>query len=106
MPEQTFFIEGRHLGSCQRYPLTPQKQRPISYAFFCPVCADIWARALIFDTDWFCFHVPCKKHAYAGIKVPGSLYSAGDVDFLQSLPSEVLTRELLLHLDYAESTLL
>ena len=105
MPEQHFFVEGRSLGSCQRYPLNSLKQAPISYAFFCPVCVEIWARAVIFDSSCFCFHVPCKKHAYPGIKVPGSLYPAGDPDFLSAMPREVLQRELLLHLDYAECRL-
>ena len=103
MPEQHFFIGGRSLGLCQRYPLTAAGQRPISYACFCPVCAEVWARAVIFNEKFFVFHIPCKKHAYDGISVPGSLWPVGDADFLNALPREVLVRELLLHLDYAES---
>ena len=105
MPTQHFYIENRSFGSCERYPLTQQKLRPISYAFFCPVCAEVWARAVIFGVDFFVLHIPCRKHTYSGIKVPGSLYPAGDADFLAALPREILLRELLLHLDYAESLL-
>ena len=102
MPEQFFFIEGRGYTPCQRGPRTVTQQRPVSFAFFCPVCAEVWARAGIPDERFFAFHVPCRKHTYDGVKVPGSLYACGDVDFLKALPADVLLREFLLHLDYAE----
>lgn len=103
MPEQFFIIDGQHLGSCRRYPLTANKQRPISYACFCPVCADVWARAGIPGEAFFVFHIPCRRHTFDGISVPGSLWPVGDSDFLDSLPPLVLRREFLLHLDHYES---
>lgn len=105
MPEQHFYIEGRAYGFSTRYPLDSRKLRPISYACFCPECAEVWARAVIWNTQFMVFTIPCRKHTYGGIRIPGSLWPVGDPDFLQALPREVLQRELLLHLDYAESHL-
>lgn len=106
MPIQHFLIEGRSYGSCLRPVRDSRGQAPMSYAFFCPTCAEVWARAGIIDRKFFVFHVPCRKHTYDGIPVPGSLWNCGDKDFLEALPHDVLCRELSVHLDYAESKLL
>jgi hypothetical protein len=105
MLTQHFYIENRSLGSCQRYPLTNRGTRPISYAFFCPVCAEVWARAVIFDTQFFCFHKPCRKHHVDAGGIPGSLWMPMEPEFTSSLDGEVLKREFLLHLDYLENKL-
>ena len=106
MPQQHFYIEGRSYGFTDRYPLDSRKLRPISYACFCPECAEVWARACIWNTQFMVYTIPCRKHNAPCCLVPGSLWPIGDPDFLAALPLEVLSRELLLHLDYAESKLL
>lgn len=107
MPDQHFFVEGRSLGSCPRYPIHQHghPDKPQSFAFFCPVCAEVWARAVIFDTKFRVFTVPCRKHTHDGWRVPGSLWLPLELDFIAAFSGEVLKREFLLHLDYAESKL-
>jgi len=110
MLEQSFFVEGRYLGSCPRPPINTSDlmlRQPLSLAWFCPVCAEVWARAVIPGRNFFCYHVACSKHQYDGGGIPGSLWVglSMEPDMLQAIEGDVLKRELELHLTYAERQL-
>lgn len=104
---QTVFVGGQYLGSSHRYPLNKHStlQKPISFACFCPVCGDVWARVVIPDTKFFCYHIACSKHHYDGSPTAGSLWITMEQDFIDTMPFEVLKRELLLHIDNYERSL-
>ena len=102
---QHFFIEGKHLGTADRSLITVrgQLQPPESIAFWCPHCAEVWARAMIEEGN-FCDirFIPCKKHPHRIYQVSGSLHTAMEPEFNECFPEEVLKWEFERHLDYYE----
>jgi hypothetical protein len=102
---QHIIVEGRHLGTTERPPalVMGQFQRPISYAFFCPCCAEIWARCPVEGQErWMVQTIPCRKHSTSKYVVPGSLTLPWDGEFTTALPKDALSWELERHLDHAE----
>ena len=74
-----------------------------SYAFFCRVCGEVWARIVMFNSrgEQQAFEpvcVSCKEHSDLW-NVPGSLLANHLDRLLDSLPPEVLRRELELLLE-------
>jgi hypothetical protein len=96
---QHFIVEGKHLGTGPRKPerVHEQMQIPTSYAFFCPVCGDLWARCPVVNLDgtvqpWMPWRIKCRKHPPVySIEVPGSLFLTWDKGFNDAMP-EVLER--------------
>jgi hypothetical protein len=110
---QHFFVEGKYLGTAQRGLAlhAGQYAPPVSFAFFCPHCADLWARCPVgdyngTDRDWMVWTMACRKHPSRTFSVAGSLYLAWEKSFSDSFPPELLAWELDRHLDYAERILL
>lgn len=106
---QHFIIRGKYLGNAQRQMTSRHSpaQVPTSYAFFCPVCAEVWARCPVEVVEGAPEHFmvwtkACSKHFVHRMEVPGSIYLDWDKDFTESFPEGVLREELLLHLDFAE----
>lgn len=80
-------------------------QYPHSYAWACPVCAEIWARASVPDSFYSFITHPCEAHEdplVPSLLVPGSLLSLHDEGFNASLPVELWQREVLLHIAHKE----
>lgn len=109
MPTQHFIIEGKYLGSTERGAryVHGQKQTPTSYAFFCPVCAALWATCPLELTEgkpehFMVWTVPCRKHYHHAFVVPGSIHLSWDNEFTESFPRELLKWELERHLDFCE----
>lgn len=105
---QRFIVEGRYLGEGRRTfdkrGMVPSA--PVSYAFFCPVCAEVWARCPVSLPDsekYQPFQVltaNCRKCRTNNVfKVPGELTCSWDHEFVEAFPQEVLQRELMLLLD-------
>lgn len=107
MPIQHYIIEGNHLGSAA-IPLTQPTNigfYPLrSLAYFCPYCADIWARFPIEgDTqEWAVLTHPCRKHPSRPFAIAGSTYAPSSRIFPSPLPEPLLAWELQRHLDYFE----
>ena len=105
--QQHFIVEGKYLGTIPRASLVlhGHPAPPVSFGFVCHVCGEVWARAGIDARPFFFFTKPCRKHSGNGCMVPGSMWMPMEPDFTNALSGEVLKREFLLHLDYAESRL-
>lgn len=110
---QYFIVEGKYLGQAPRKLvfIHAQLQEPNSYAFFCPICGEVWARCPIQrgsgeyrvaepTTHWQIFHVACKKHYMHAYSVPGGLTIDWDKEFSDALPEAALRWELVRHLQF------
>lgn len=110
---QHFIVEGKYLG------MTPvgyrfihgEKQYPCSYAFFCPSCAEVWARCPVeIGANTSRFQVitrGCRKHPQHELEIPGSLWTVWDKTFNDGFPDGLMQWELDRHLalyDNDEST--
>lgn len=73
--------------------------RPLSTAYFCPECGEVWARAMIPGQKWEVWHLHCEKHELPyPFRVPGSMWIPWERTFNDALPRVVLEREFYLHL--------
>lgn len=105
---QQVIVEGRYLGEARRTLVNHHgaMEAPYSYAFFCPVCADVWARCPVDfagrTREWTVWSVACRKHPRRSSEVPGSLLLTWDKSFNDSLPHDALAWELERQLDHAE----
>lgn len=100
---QTWFIDK---GLVAQAPCKPEHIRneshpPLSLAFFCPKCGDVWARRIIEPaTRWNVLTHECAKHPAPRYCEPaGSIWIDYNTEFLKNLPKEVLMYELNLRLE-------
>lgn len=88
----------------QVYEALPRPHNSPSYAWFCPVCGEVWARAIT-GGRFAVWTRPCSKHLdplLPSLAIPGSIWLAWDTDFTDSLSRELVSRELLLLLAHVE----
>ena len=110
MPIQQYFIvEGKVLGSAERSMVFvhAQPQCPQSYAFFCPVCAEVWARCPVERREgqtepFMVWSIPCRKHRTHALAIPGSLMLEWEPEFVEAFPDEVVKWEFDRHLEFYE----
>lgn len=109
MPSQLWVIEGESFPPA---PIPPREamrldhpgdtQHPLSVAYFCPKCGDVWARRIILDSppDWILYNRHCGKHPPQSryFPLPGSIWLDFRCDVIENLPSEVLRREALIYI--------
>ena len=104
---QTWWIAGKVLG---QWPMPLQQTHgtlhsPVSYAYCCPVCGDVWARRIIQpETKWMFWSLTCPKHPEAPVwrRPPGSVLSLWMLtDPTMYLPKPLLAREALLCIEAA-----
>lgn len=97
---QDFFLGGKFLGTTGRDKQLSCGERipPVSYAFCCPVCGDVWARSVCSDptgetTNFQFVTRGCQKHfkLFEG----GSMQAVWDYDYQKALPEAVVQEELL-----------
>jgi hypothetical protein len=88
---------------------------PAKLAWSCPVCGEVWGRAVTsHEARWVFITAPCKKHRWFA-DVPGSLIPREPTKkkhspmfwarVVEHLPDELLRRELALTLKYFEGIL-
>jgi hypothetical protein len=114
MSTQTFIAAGKNFGASPRGFVVrhAEAHSPHSYAFFCPVCGEVWARAPVEDggkmNQFLVLTRRCRQHSSPDpIDVPGSLFVEWDEAFNEAMPDQlILEWELPRHLDYAEEFLL
>jgi hypothetical protein len=103
---QTIFLGSAVFLTPPRKPLILEGtfMHPTGYAWFCPTCGDIWARAVVEGCSFQLIHMPCvlHPHPFPTREPAGSLYIFWDQLFLDTLPLALLHRELLLHLNHFE----
>ena len=100
-----FFVGNEYLGEgqCRTVFIHGDLAPPLSFAFFCPLHGDIWARAVVADRPWQMFRKLCPKHeATSYYDVPGSIWLALEPEYLAAMPRSVLLREFTLHLNHYE----
>lgn len=110
-----FFIGQDYYGSAPAPDeiVHNETHQQIGQAFFCPICSDIWARAVISGCPTAVRHRPCERHD-PGFKlgrnslghvssgeIPGSMYLMESRSWNLGLPDAVIRREFLLHLKWA-----
>lgn len=91
-------------------------QTPLSQAFVCSTCGEMWARVFVEGASWLINAVPCAKHTWKGVqdfnRVPGSilhvmqhkaLVGTGEwAIVIENLPPVLFRRELRLYLNHFE----
>lgn len=106
---QHFIVEGKPLGEAPRSPIFcgGYENPPPAYSFFCPVCADVWARCPVLsevgsESRFQVITKECRRHSELTnlwlTQIPGSLHLVWDDLFTRSFPHAVLERELFLHI--------
>lgn len=100
---QSFFIGNKPLGSSKRAlaSLHEHLVKPNSYAYFCPHCGDIWARAVVVDEDssvqapFQSVTRPCERHFPETTReIPGAFFLSWDKLYNQAFPVGVIAYEL------------
>lgn len=103
--KQHFTVGNSWYGTSERQMtfVHAQSQVPSSYAFCCTVCGEVWARCGVEhpQAQWMFLNRGCPVHARQ-LEVPGSVWVSWDSDYNNSLPAELLRRELELHLSLWE----
>lgn len=101
-----FFSGSQYLGQgmLRLTFIKGELERPISRAFFCPICGEVWARVVVEGASEFQSYTrTCARHDPRwSIEIPGSIWISWDRDFQDAFPSEALKREVRLHLDHAQ----
>lgn len=106
---QRFSVRGAPFGVAQRGLRSVRETRgvPPSFAWFCPVCGEVWCSAKIEGRHYMVWTVPCEDHQDPLLHtIPGSVWLSFEPEFLAELPPEMLRREFDLHIAYAEKELL
>jgi hypothetical protein len=103
-----FYVEEQELGGaedCMRF-IHGQAQHPYSYAWFCPACGEVWARAPVSGAEkWIVQGGYCRKHpGPSPFTVAGSLMLSWEPEhnaMIQQLP-DALEWEFERHLEFFE----
>lgn len=110
-----YFVGQTYLGSGPAHPEIVHNEihDPIGEAFFCPICSEIWAQALVAGQGTQVRTRPCAKHKpgdrhgtcslgyVSQYDIPGSLWLVESRTWVNSLPERVLAREVLITLEWA-----
>lgn len=102
----SFFLGGAFLGQSPRDSAWYHEQAgpPLSLAYFCPQCGEVWGRAVVTRADGvqIPFHVvtrECATHSPASHIFPGGTFGLSwDKDFTASLPDRVIAHDFARHL--------
>ena len=110
MKQEVFLTKGRnaYLGSMQRsfIQVHGTKALPMSFAYICPCCGEVWARAFIANRPWQVLSrscLECNKGWNGG--EPGSLSLLWDGDYNQSFTPDMIAYELEIMLNFYEKSL-
>jgi hypothetical protein len=99
---QQFIVRNKHLGSALRNFVRCHETwaAPSSYAYFCPVCAELWARCPVVDNQsgklipFQVLSVECEQHHRpTSLTIPGTLHLTWDKDFTKAFPDTVFVYE-------------
>lgn len=110
-----FFRRGQYLGSTEVGNRVPDfiNGEMIGYAYFCPICAEVWAMALVEGKGTFPAAHFCERHTvgdrcgFTAIghvsewDVPGSMFIPGRDDYNSTFPPAVWEQEVIIHLAHA-----
>lgn len=92
--QQHFIIEGHYLGSAERLFSLVLGASPLSYAFFCHACGEVFAKCPIEGRPWQYWARTCRKCPGGGtLGQPGSISLSWDAEFTEAFPQPVLLWE-------------
>ena len=94
-----YFIGSKYYGAYppSYTPVHSTMEIPFGKAFFCPVCAEVWALAPIDGKETYPETILCEKHEFSPSRsIPGGLFLAWDTTWNKDLPLELLAREYLI----------
>jgi len=99
MPAATFFIEGKYYGTGSVGPEVNHGDifPPLSFAFFCSHCGEVWARIAVEGAEWQTYRAPCSRHPFPWFMPAGSIILPWVEDLHIEFPIEVLKREILVY---------
>jgi hypothetical protein len=102
-----FIIEGKYLGAspCREVALHGTMAPPDSFAYLCPACGEVWAKAPVTATgEATTRFVPlsraCRKHFGHSLAAPGSVSVVWEHGFDESFTDEVVRWEFQRQMDY------
>lgn len=99
-----FFIDGKFLGEGPAQA-SGSWLPPVSYAFMCQTCGEVWAKLPVEGREWLPYRMPCVLHPDRIFDMPaGALAPAWLDELLQTFPEGVLRRELDLWWNYTQGT--
>lgn len=101
--KRIFEIEGTPVGEgvARRVFFHNELSWRRSYAFLCPFCGRVWARASLPSYSFLAWYVSCRDcPPYLSDEIPGSLWLEGEQEFIDSWPEAVWRRELSLLLTH------
>lgn len=90
---ERFYIRSRFIGEVTQewyYTNNERLSQVRSFAFFCQLCGDIWARRITTPSYWQPDRRLCEKHG------GGSLLLSGEADVLDDWPLALITYEFII----------
>lgn len=119
MRDQHFYLWNTYVGAssvkANRHPSELRLLYPMGKLFVCPICSEIWLRALTDGEPSEVLSVLCDKHptncrygswspgwVHLILGRPGSALLGYDEDWNWNLPTELLKREFLLLMEGVE----
>lgn len=103
--KQFFLYSGRLLAEAERLPHreTPAHWRTSSL-YFCERCGEVYATVILQSllvAPWQSYRGHCERcPKFPSPFLPGSIWREWDREFTESLPEEVLRKELEIHLKF------
>lgn len=86
-----YFLEGRLLATTggEASPTGHERNHRLSYAWMCPICGEIWLRAVSDapNTEWMALHIPCPEHGRPEVLLPSALRRENP---LTTIPRELI----------------
>jgi hypothetical protein len=96
-----FFVQNTYLGTGVWEETLSRNPRdfPMSLAFFCPRCGEVWGRAVLEGKPFMIYSILCEKHELNyPFDIPGSMWFPWQTLHNKALSREALKREVALHL--------
>ncbi len=98
---QDFFVRGKPMGSAMRYGKQVHEEliHPWGAAYFCPVCAVVWAVCPVTDTmtnevsKFAAYTIPCAQHDNQWGRIPGSLFLSWEGEYNEIFPDALVKYE-------------
>ncbi len=106
-----FVVEGKFFGTvaCEKELCHSEYHPPRSIAYFCPKCAEVWARCPVEgtpnDNDWEVTSRVCRKHKESHWHTPGILDLPWKPGYFEGFPDPAVRWEFQRELEYHLSQL-
>lgn len=107
--KQVFYVHEICLGETTRklQRVHGELQTPVSYAYVCPECGNLWAKAVVRGgvSPFRPLAIACSLHQGHSLAPAGSLWLPWDTEYTNAFPEGILRRELQIHLQLYDESL-